>query len=267
MDKRAIGVFDSGLGGLSVVKEIRKILPNESIIYLGDTARIPYGTRSKETVTRFSLEDAKFLLKESVKCMVVACNTASALSFDSLVKIIKIPIFEVITPASKKAVTITKVKRVGVIGTRGTITSRAYEKKIKEEDRNVKVFSQACPLLVPLIEENEMSPKLLTVVIQKYLSGIKKKKLDTLILGCTHYPIIKNAISKFLGKDVALVNPGEEVAVALKDFLIKKGLDSPKNLHPVRKYYVTDLTDRFVCVSKMFLEDNLDGKITKVEIN
>lgn len=267
MDKRAIGVFDSGLGGLSVVKEIRKVLPNESIVYLGDTARIPYGTRSKETVTRFSLEDVRFLLEENVKCIVVACNTASALSFDSLVKIIKIPVFEVITPASEKAVSLTKIKRVGVIGTRGTITSRAYEKKIKKEDNEVKVFSQACPLLVPLIEENEMSPKLLTIVIQKYLRGIKKKKIDTLILGCTHYPIIKNAIGKFLGKEIALVNPGEEVAVALKDFLVKKGLDSPKNLHPVRKYYVTDLTDRFISVSRMFLEDNLDGKITKVEIN
>ena len=267
MDKRAIGVFDSGLGGLTVVKEIRKILPNESIIYLGDTARIPYGTRSQETVTRFSLEDARFLLKENVKCIVVACNTASALAFDSLVKIIKIPVFEVITPASEKAAAITKAKRVGVIGTRGTITSRAYEKKIKKEDRSVKVFSQACPLLVPLIEENEMDPKVLTIIIQKYLRGMKKKKIDTLILGCTHYPIIKDAISKFLGKGVTLVNPGEEVAVALKDFLIKKGLDSPRNLKPVREYYVTDLTDRFISVSRMFLEENLDGKITKVEIN
>ncbi len=266
MDKRAIGVFDSGLGGLTVVKEIRKILPNENIIYLGDTARIPYGTRSQETVTRFSLEDARFLLKENVKCMVVACNTASALSFDSLSKVIKVPIFEVITPASKKAVNMTKVKKIGAIGTRGTILSGAYEKKIKEEDRNVKVFSQACPLLVPLIEENEMDPRLLTIIIQKYLRGTRKKKIDTLILGCTHYPIIKNAIGKFLGKNVALVNPGEEVAAVLKDFLIKKGLDSPKNLHPVRKYYVTDLTDRFISVGSMFLGGEMDGKIKKVSL-
>ena len=267
MDKRAIGVFDSGLGGLTVVKEIISILPNESIIYLGDTARVPYGTRSKEAVTRFSLEDAKFLLKKNVKCIVVACNTASALSFDSLNKVIKIPIFEVITPASKKAADITKVKRIGVIGTRGTITSRAYEKKIKKEDNKIKVFSQACPLLVPLIEENEMDSRLIDIIIQKYLGAIKKKKIDTMVLGCTHYPIIKSAIGKFLGKDVALVNPGKEVALTLKDFLIKKGLNSPGNLYPVRKYYVTDLTKRFIEVARMFLQDNLDGKITKVEIN
>ncbi|MEK7111986.1 MAG: glutamate racemase [Patescibacteria group bacterium] len=267
MDKRAIGVFDSGLGGLTVVKEIRKILPNESIIYLGDTARVPYGTRSKEVVTRFSLEDAKFLLKENVKCIVVACNTASALSFDSLNKVIKIPIFEVITPASIKVARITKTKRVGVIGTWGTITSGAYEKKIKKEDRNVEVFSQACPLLVPLIEENEMDPKVLKAIIQKYLAELKRKNVDTLILGCTHYPIIKNAIERYLGSGVALINPGREVAVSLADYLVKKGLNSPKKLHPVRKYYVTDLTERFIEVARMFLQDNLDGKIIKVEIN
>lgn len=267
MDKRAIGVFDSGLGGLTVVKEIRKILPNESIIYLGDTARVPYGTRSKEVVSRFSLEDANFLVGKNVKCIVVACNTASALSFDSLSKVIRIPIFEVITPASKKAAKISKVKKIGVIGTRGTISSGAYEKKIKEENNKTKVFSKACPLLVPLIEENEMDPRVLNIFIEKYLGSIKRKNIDTLILGCTHYPIIKNAIGKFLGKKVALVNPGEEVAVGLKNFLIKKGLISPKNPHPTREYYVTDLTDRFVTVSRMFLEDNLDGKITKVEIN
>ena len=266
MDKRAIGVFDSGLGGLTVVKEIRKILPNESLVYLGDTARIPYGTRSQETVTKFSLEDARFLLQENVKVIVVACNTASALAFASLVKIIKIPLFEVITPASKKAAAISKAKKVGVIGTRGTIFSGAYEKKIREEDRIVKVFSQACPLLVPLIEENEMDPGLLAIVIEKYLRGIKKKEIDTLILGCTHYPIIKEAIGKFLGKGVALVNPGKEVALTLKDFLIKKGLNSPGNLRPVRKYYVTDLTDRFVSVGSMFLGGEMDGKIKKVSL-
>ena len=266
MDKRAIGVFDSGLGGLTVVKEIRKILPNESIIYLGDTARIPYGTRSKETVVRFSFEDANFLLGKKIKCIVVACNTASALAFSSLVKVIKIPVFEVITPAAKKAVRMTKVKKIGAIGTRGTITSRAYERKIKKEDRSVGVFSQACPLLVPIIEEDEMDPKVLAIVIQKYLRGLKKKKIDTLILGCTHYPIIKDAIGKFLGKDVALVNPGEEVVLNLKDFLIKKGLDSPRNLRSVRKYYVTDLTDRFTKVAEMFLGEELKGKIRRIDL-
>lgn len=254
MDKRAIGVFDSGLGGLTVVKEIRKILPDESIIYLGDTARVPYGTRSKEAVTRFSLEDAKFLLKKNVKCIVVACNTASAFAGRILKKKIKIPVFEVITPVLKEAKKVSKGK-IGVIGTRGTITSGAYKVD----------FGVACPLLVPFIEEGEIKNEAMKIVLKNYLKPLKGK-IGTLVLGCTHYPIIKPIIGKELGREVRLLNPGESVARELKDYLSKNKMLGSKKKRGRVEYYVTDLTDRFTKVAEMFLGEKVGGKIKKVSL-
>lgn len=180
---KPIGVFDSGLGGLTVTKEIIKIMPNENIIYLGDTARVPYGTRSKDIVRKFSLEDANFLLKKKVKCIVIACNTSSAYAGNFLKKNIKIPVFDVITPAVKGAVKVSKTGNIGVIGTTGTISSGAYKVK----------YLQACPLFVPFIEEGEINSQAIELVAKKYLSWFKGK-IDTLILGCTHYPIISKTI-------------------------------------------------------------------------
>jgi len=215
MDKRPIGIFDSGLGGLTVVKEIKKRLPNESIIYLGDTARVPYGTRSKETITKFSLQDVLFLTEQKVKCVVIACNTASALAFKEIKKRLVIPVFDVVSVGAKMAVETTKNKRVGIIGTRGTVTSHAYQKAIHKQNPRTLVYEKACPLFVPLIEEGEIGGKATEMLVSKYLNPLKNNKIDTLILGCTHYPIIKNIIQKKIGKRVVLVNSGEEIAKVL----------------------------------------------------
>lgn len=263
MDKRAIGVFDSGLGGLTVVHEITKALPNESIVYLGDTARVPYGTRSGELVREFSFEDADFLLRRNVKCIVIACNTSSAYASEALKKRLNLPVFEVINPPSRKAATTSKGRRIGVIATRGTIASGAYERAIHKISPKEKVFSQACPLLVPFVEEGEFGPSL-DKVIEKYLSSLKGR-IDTLILGCTHYPIIEGKIRKYLGKKVLFINPGHEAAQELKEYLEKRNMFS-NNKNPKRQYFVTDLTRRFIKVAEMFLGEKVDGKIKKVDI-
>ncbi len=236
----AIGVFDSGLGGLTVVKEIKKILPSESIVYLGDTARVPYGTRSKEIVAKFSFEDAKFLLKKNVKCIVIACNTASAYAGNELKRKIKIPVFEVITPAIKKAESVSKKEKIAVIGTRGTIASKAYQ-----------FDGIACPLFVSLIEEGEIKGKLIAMVVEKYLKSLKKKEIEILVLGCTHYPLIENEIRKIVGEKVILINPGKEVVLNLKKFLEKNNLIN-KDKRKI-DYYVTDWTSNFQKVAEMFL--------------
>lgn len=257
MDKNnPIGVFDSGLGGLTVVKEIAKLLPNENIIYLGDTARVPYGTRSKETVTKFSFEDANFLLGNGVKCIVVACNTASAFAGGELKEKLSVPVFDVIKPALADARSITKNNKVGVIGTRGTIASGAYKVE----------FSKACPLLVPFIEEGELESPSLKLILEDYISYFKDKDIDTLIIGCTHYPIISGLIEKEIDNNIKIVNPGISVAGELKNYLIDKNLLNNQRNRGEIKFYVTDYTDRFIKVAEMFLGERIRGKIEKVNL-
>jgi glutamate racemase len=265
-DKRnkAIGVFDSGLGGLTVVKEIIKLLPNENIIYLGDTARVPYGTRSTETIKRFSLENTQFLLQKNVKCVVIACNTSSAVATTFLKKKFKqIPIFEVISSACLEAVLMTKDRKIGVIGTRATIASHAHLKEIKKTNKKVGVFEGACPLFVNFIEEGEISGKLISSLVQKYLGKMKRNKIDVLILGCTHYPIICEILKKEL-PGIKLVNPAEGLAKNLKAYLTKNKLLRKSSRSGKKSYYVTDLNQRFIKVSEMFLGGKLKGNIRKV---
>jgi glutamate racemase len=238
-----IGVFDSGLGGLTVVREIVKLLPHEDIIYLGDTARVPYGTRSKETVVKFALEDARFLLKKKVKCIVIACNTASALAGDELKKRLKVPVFDVVTPALRAARKISPEGRAAVIGTRGTVGSGAYDV----------AYSIACPLLVPFVEEGEIKNPALKSVVKDYLAPLKKKNIEALILGCTHYPIVKNIIAKNVGRKVKLVNPGLSLAMELSDYLKEENLLNGSKKSGKKIYYVTDMTKRFVEVARIFM--------------
>lgn len=252
-DSRAIGVFDSGLGGLTVVKELIKQLPNENIIYLGDTARVPYGTRSEEIVTKFSLEDANFLLSKSVKCIVIACNTASALAGDYLKGKLKIPVFDVITPAVNEARNTLQYGLIGVIGTRGTIKSGAYAVD----------YSVACPLLVPFIEEGEIKSEALNIVVRDYLKNLKGK-INVLILGCTHYPIIEDLIQNEIGKEIQLINPGKSVAREVKRFLFENNLQNTQKDKGKKEYYVTDLTDRFTKVAEMFLGEKIKPNLKKV---
>ena len=252
--KRPIGIFDSGLGGLTVVGELTKILPNENLVYFGDTARIPYGTRSPETIRKFSLENTNFLLSKKVKCVIIACNTSSAVASSFLKrKFPKVFIFEVISSASREAKK--AGKKIGVIGTRATIASGAYK---------AAKYQESCPLLVPFIEEGELRNGALKIIIREYLKPLKKAKIDTLILGCTHYPIIKNLIQKEMGKKVRLVNPEKTVAREVKQFLQKEEMLNPQKSKGRKDFYVTDLTSRFKTVAEMFLGHKIYAKLTKI---
>lgn len=266
MDARPIGVFDSGLGGLTVVKEIIKLLPFENIVYLGDTARVPYGTRSKETIVKFSLQNTKFLVENGVKCVVVACNTSSAVAFPFVKKKFKIPIFEVISKASQKAIEETGNVKVGVIGTRATIASHAYKNKINKLNSKIKVYEKACPLFVPFIEEGEIGGKLLLSLARKYLTPFKKQKIDTLILGCTHYPLIARKIKSIMGPKVKMVSCGKELALYLKDYLAKNKMLNNQNTLGEKKYFVTDLNPRFITIAEMFLGQNIAKDVQKINI-
>jgi glutamate racemase len=255
-NKKPIGVFDSGLGGLTVVRQLVKLLPHENIVYLGDTARVPYGTRSKETIIKFSFEDASFLLKKNIKCLVIACNTSSALAGVELKKKLEIPVFDVIAPALKEAKENSKFGKIGVIGTRGTIGSGAYSVP----------FPKVCPLFVPFIEEGEIEGDAIEIVAKNYLSDFKKDNIDTLILGCTHYPIIKDIIEKEIDSNVNLVDPGISVAKELWAYLTENKMLNNQSKNGQRNYFVTDYSDRFVKVAEMFLGEKIKDKLIKVEL-
>ncbi|MCX7661082.1 MAG: glutamate racemase, partial [Candidatus Omnitrophica bacterium] len=200
--KQPLGIFDSGVGGLTVVKEIKRILPYEDIVYFGDTAHLPYGAKSKETVIRLSIENILFLLKADVKLICVACNTASSVALPFIKEHFKIPLIGVIEPAVRLAINLTKNNRIGVIGTKATIQSRTYEKVIKELNPNIEVFSYACPLFVPFVEEGYIDGWILEKIARTYLAPLKRNRVDTLILGCTHYPLLKPLISRIMGEKV-----------------------------------------------------------------
>lgn len=219
-----VGVFDSGLGGLTIVKEIRKVLPKENLIYFGDSAHVPYGSKSPEAVTEFSLEIAKFLESQNIKFLVVACNTASAFALAELTKQIKVPVIGVIEAGARQAVKKTRNKKVAVIGTTGTIKSGSYTKAIHSYDKKIKVTALPAPLLVPVIEEGWSQSKVAEIVAKEYLAPIKKSGADTLILGCTHYPIIKPLIKKIAGKKIELVDSAQALCAELKACLSESGM-------------------------------------------
>ncbi len=256
MDK-PIGVFDSGIGGLTVVKEIIKLLPYENLVYFGDTARVPYGIKSKETIIKFSLENTLFLLQQDVKVIVVACNTSSSLALPVIRRHFKIPIIGVIMPGAKEAVYATKNKKVGVIGTRATINSNAYEEEIKRLDSSIKVYSQACPMFVPLVEEGWINDKITTKVAEKYLGPMRSKGVDTVILGCTHYPLLKSKIQEVIGRGVKLIDSAEQVAIEVKQVISQEGLLNKGTDRPSREYFVSDEVAIFKNVAKRFLGNDL----------
>jgi glutamate racemase len=252
---RPIGVFDSGIGGLTVVKELMEQLPYEDIVYLGDTARVPYGTKSESTVVRFTLENTIFLLKQEVKLIVIACNTASSIALGVTRKHFKIPIIGVILPGAKEAVYATLKKRIGVIGTPATIRSKAYDSEIKTLDPSIEVISCPAPLFVPLVEEGWFDENVTFQVAKKYLSPLKKFGVDTLILGCTHYPLLKSVIKKVMGKDVVLVDSAKQVACEVKEILANQGmLSSKRKRSDIRRvFYVTDAPQNFSKLAERFL--------------
>jgi len=255
--ERAIGVFDSGVGGLTVLRALRKHIPDESLVYLGDTARVPYGTKSSPTVIRYAHEAARFLLAQRVKLMVVACNTASAVAVDELIERYQVPVIGVILPGAKRALEMTRNGRIGVVGTEGTIRSRAYERALQEFRPDIVVHTAACPLFVPIAEEGWSCHEVARLAAHEYLAPLLDKGIDTLVLGCTHYPLLKNTLQEVVGPDVQLVDSAQETAKAVKLRLEQDQLlQSPSAAQPPC-YFVTDIPDRFIRVGGAFLGEQL----------
>jgi glutamate racemase len=252
-DSRPIGIFDSGVGGLTVVKELIKSLPFEDIVYYGDTARVPYGTKSRNTIIRFSIENALFLLKQKVKLIIVACNTSSSVALAALRKNFKIPIVGVIEPGAQDAVNSCRNEKIGVIGTTATIKSNAYSRQIMRVNPRIKVFSRNCPLFVPIVEDYSGGAEIILDIIRYYLEPIKKKRVDTLVLGCTHYPLLKEYIAKFMGKEVSLVDSAKSTAVYVRDLLYKSGALNNASKKGMLKFFVSDEISNFRRIGERFL--------------
>ena len=264
MPERSIGVFDSGVGGLTVLRALREQLPGESLVYLGDTARVPYGTKSPQTVLRYAHEAARFLLAQRVKLLVVACNTASAVAVDDLVNRYQVPVVGVIQPGAKRALEMTRNGRIGVVGTEGTVRSVAYERVLRESRADIVVHSAACPLFVPLAEEGWAGHEVARLAAREYLAPLLEKGIDTLVLGCTHYPLLKKTLREVVGPDLQLVDSAEETAKAVKLRLAQDHLLHSSAVSQPPCYYVTDIPDRFLRVGGAFLGEELRGVKTVV---
>lgn len=264
-----IGVFDSGIGGLTVAREIMRQLPNERIVYFGDTARVPYGSKSRETVTRFSRQIVHFLETQDVKAIVVACNTASAYALEELEREVDIPMIGVVEPGTRAALAATVNKKIGVVGTEATINSGIYSRYIQENDSNVTIMGKACPLFVPLVEEGLWEDPVTDEIARRYLTEFVDSGIDTLILGCTHYPMLRSTVKKIMGEGVTLVNPAYETARELKALLIDKGLESehrPELGTELYRFYVSDAADKFQRFANSILTYGiLSAKVIRID--
>ncbi|MCB9209505.1 MAG: glutamate racemase [Ignavibacteriales bacterium] len=260
-----IGIFDSGIGGLTVVKSLDSSLANENIIYFGDTARVPYGSKSNSTVIEYSKQDAKFLLSKNVKMIVVACNTASSIALESLRKEFEIPVVGMIDPGAKAAIMATKNKKIGVIGTEATVSNKAYSNALLKLDDSINVFEKACPLFVPLAEEGWTDHKATILIAEEYLSELKKEKIDTLILGCTHYPILRNVIQEVIGKNVQLIDSGSAASVEVEAYLAGRGIKNTSNNIGTHQYYVSDVPKKFKQIAERFLGREVDH-VNKIDL-
>ncbi len=263
MRYRAIGIFDSGVGGLTVLKEVAKLLPNENLIYLGDTARVPYGTKSVRTVQRYAIEAAEFLVEQGVKLLIVACNTASAVALPLLRERFNLPVIGVIEPGARRAAS-SMNRRIGVIGTEGTINSGRYPEAIKKLVPEAEIFSVACPLFVPLAEEGWADHEIARLTACEYLQPLIAAQIDTLVLGCTHYPLLRQTLGRVLGPHVALVDSAEETAKTVKQLFDAQGLSHPEH-GGLRSFYVTDVPTRFENVGRAFLGAQL-ARVEQVQI-
>jgi len=257
MNDAPIGVFDSGVGGLTVAREIMRQLPGESIVYFGDMARVPYGTKSKDTVISFSRQIVKFLQEKKVKAIVIACNTASAFALSELAKEVDIPVIGVISPGAKAANEKTANGRIGVIATEGTVSSGMYSKVIKSINPELEVFQKACPLFVPLVEEGWLYDSITIEVADRYLHDLLSYDIDTLVLGCTHYPLIRRTIQKVVGENVSLVSPAYETAKELEGILKENDITSSTDCGSY-EFYVSDNADRFKKLASSILPCEID---------
>ena len=265
MNNKPIGVFDSGIGGLTVLKEVFRKLPDESTLYLGDTARVPYGIRSAETVTRYSFENTGFLVSMGIKVLVVACNTVSAVSLEEIKGKLSMPVIGVIEPGARAAVRATRNKNVGVIGTEATVNSGAYARIIRAIDASIRVFSLPCPLFVPLAEEGLTDDAIATMVAERYLKNLKEKGIDTLVLGCTHYPLLKDVIGKVMGEGITLIDSATETVSEIKETLVRNDIKGSPSRQPLRKFYVTDAPEKFLKVGERFLGEKI-AHIEKISV-
>jgi len=260
LKNQPIGIFDSGIGGLTVARSIRKALPGENMIYFGDTARVPYGNKSRDTIIRFACEIVKFLVKKKVKMIVIACNTASSFSLNAIKKIYSGPVIGVISPGVKEAIDVSENGRIGVIGTNSTINSRSYNKEIAKYGPDIKFFSESCPLFVPLVENKFSNDDIAYDVAERYLKELKKKHIDTLILGCTHYPILKKVISSVMN-GIKLVDSSSAVAKKVKDVLVKEDLLlSDKRSQGWTRCYVSDDVKGFRVDARIFFKKDISIK-------
>jgi glutamate racemase len=266
MDHRPIGVFDSGLGGLTTVKKLCEYLPGEDIIYLGDTGRVPYGSRSKETIIKYAKQDAAFLARQEIKAMVVACNTVSSMAFGLLDSLYDMPVFEVISAPAEAAAKSTKNGKIGIIGTSATIRSGAYETRLKEISKDLNVLSGACPLFVPMAEygrtdENDIAA---LTIARDYLADFCESGIDTLIMGCTHYPLLHGVISKVMGSGTTLIDSGAETAKRTAEVLREQDLLSSAKQKGSVKYFITDSIEDFSTLASRFLNSPVEGMVEQV---
>ena len=265
LQTKPIGVFDSGVGGLTVVRALMTRLPHENIVYFGDTARVPYGSKSPQVVREYAAQDTEYLVRHNVKMIVVACNTVSSVALEIVQKHSKVPVVGVIMPGARAAVESTKKKRVGVIGTLGTIASNAYTNAIRLLDETVTVVSQPCPLFVPLAEEGWTDHRATELIAAEYLFPLKLQKIDTLVLGCTHYPILRDVIARVLGDGVGLIDSGDAVAADVDGVLIEKQMKNPSSEKANVQFFVSDIPHKFTEIGERFLGRKL-GKVRRAEI-
>lgn len=263
-----VGVFDTGLGGLTTVKAIQRLMPFQDIIYLGDTARVPYGNRGNEVITRFALANARHLLNYNIQTLVIACGTVSTVALDALREISPVPVLGVVKPACVQAVAATKSKRIGLIATTATVSSKAYEREIAKLDSKIEVFGNSCPLFVPLVENGRFNKGdiVIETVAAEYLAPLKKADIDTLILGCTHYPLLMDVIADYMGGGVKLISAGEAVAGAYKE-LYDSNENNESSKTGITRYLVTDGEDKFEELAKMFLQNTTIGLVERVDID
>ncbi|KNY28500.1 glutamate racemase [Pseudobacteroides cellulosolvens] len=265
MDNRPIGVFDSGLGGLTVLKELKCLIPTESVVYFGDSGRAPYGTKSKDTIVKYTFQDIRFLLNQDIKMIVIACNTASACSLKLVKDSFDIPVIEVTEPGAITAVNETKNKKIGVIGTVATISSGVYERAINRLDSSIEIVQKACPLFVPLVEEGWWENDIAFRIAEEYLEPLKKEGIDTLVMGCTHYPMLYNTISKVMGDKVKLVSSALEVTKVVRNILGEMDIMRDERINPVYRYYTSDSVEKFESLGSAILESDIHSA-EKVDI-
>jgi glutamate racemase len=258
MNRAPIGIFDSGIGGLTVARAIYDRLPHESTIYFGDTARVPYGPKSPETVRRYSLEILHWLLEQGVKAVVIACNTSTAHALEDLQRASPVPVIGVIDPGARAAVSAMRQGPIGVIGTAGTIASNAYARAIQRAQPGTRVEQKACPLFVPLVEEGWFDHAAAGLIAAEYMEPMKRAAVDVLVLGCTHYPLLKPLLQRTLGPETRLIDSGEETAVSVQAALRSSGLDAPPTSNPSHRFVVSDDEARFRQVGTRFIGDRLD---------